>query len=93
MDDFQALDPFEFDPGQHAGYSVSEVSNIRPGDYDLAIEWYFPPKIYDHGNGSVHSEMVTEFINIMDHPLAIEADGQRAESNIRPVAMQTVIED
>jgi hypothetical protein len=37
--------------------------------------------------------MVTEFMNIMDHPVVIEADGQRAESNIRPEAMQTVMED
>ena len=93
VDDFQALDPFEFDPGQHAGYSISEVSSIHPGDYDLAIEWYFPPNIYDHRDGSVHSEIVTEFMNIMDHPLILEADGQKAESNIRPGALKASIED
>ena len=93
VDDLQALDPFEFDPGQHAGYSISEVSSIHPGDYDLAIEWYFPPNIYDHRDGSVHSEIVTEFMNIMDHPLILEADGQKAESNIRPGALKANIED
>jgi hypothetical protein len=93
VDDFNAPDPFEYDPGQHAGYSIAEVGSIHPGDYDLAIEWYLPPRVYDDRDGGVHSEMVSEFMNIMDHPVVIEADGQRAESNIRPEAMQTVIED
>jgi len=53
LDDVNDPDPFEFEPGQHAGYSVSEVANIHSGDYDLAIEWYMPSCVFDAETGQV----------------------------------------
>jgi len=93
VDDASDPDPFELEPGQHAGYSVSEVANIRSGDYDLAIEWYMPPRAYDPETGRVRLEVVDAFLEIMDHPVVVGADGERAENLIRPTAMGKPIDD
>jgi hypothetical protein len=93
VDDVNRPDPFEFEPGQHAGYSVSEVADIRSGDYDLAIEWYMPPRAFDPETGQARFRVVDEFQEIMDHPVLVEAAGLQAESLIRPQAMRKKIED
>jgi hypothetical protein len=78
-DDRNASFPPEDEPGTF-GYArgALEFTDFDPGYYPLRYEWYFPPDFYRPEG--LNQEMLTEFLNILDAPLIIRAEGKEAKN-------------
>jgi hypothetical protein len=79
IDDLSQAFPPEDLPGS-IGYArtTMEIKSVKPGKYQFAIEWYFPPNLYRAGG--YDQDLLQQFLNIKDAPVIIKAGGLEARN-------------
>ena len=89
LDDIDESDPPETQPGQiSCSGAVSRVKSLDPGNYHTYLVWYFPPHFYERSLSGLDMEYIQEFLDELDHPLALVVDGHEVTSQVWPVIPQ-----
>ncbi len=87
IDDVKSADGPEFHEGQlgHAS-SVARLKKLKPGMYNIFIEWYWPPNFYDPQNPEkINLEVVQHYLNFQDNPLTFAIEENTGKNKAIPV--------
>ncbi len=90
LDDIQSPDPPESLDGQIGhSYSLAKMKKMKPGTYNINIEWYWPSHFYDPKNpDKINLEVVNHYLNFQDNPLQFLASEMQGINKTKPAPAQ-----